>query len=83
MFKFLRKADTLVAWKLDRLGRSLQHLLGVINDLEKKGIGFASLTEVIDTTTSTGKLTFNIFGSLAEFERSLIKVIEPLFQRNS
>ncbi|GFO73238.1 hypothetical protein BJAS_P3950 [Bathymodiolus japonicus methanotrophic gill symbiont] len=71
--KSLRKADTLVVWKLDRLGRSLQHLLEVINDLENKGIGFTSLTESIDTTTSTGKLVFNIFGSLAEFERSLIK----------
>ncbi|TXK93478.1 DNA invertase, partial [Methylococcaceae bacterium CS5] len=66
--KSLRKADTLVVWKLDRLGRSLQHLLEVINDLENKGIGFTSLTESIDTTTSTGKLVFNIFGSLAEFE---------------
>ncbi|BCG64634.1 MAG: hypothetical protein methR_P2423 [Methyloprofundus sp.] len=71
--KSLRKADTLVVWKLDRLGRSLQHLLEVINDLENKGIGFTSLTESIDTTTSTGKLVFNIFGSLAEFERSLIQ----------
>jgi len=71
--KSLRKGDVLIVWKLDRLGRSLQHLLETINDLEKRDVGFNSLTESIDTTTSTGKLIFNIFGSLAEFERSLIK----------
>jgi len=71
--KSLRKGDVLIVWKLDRLGRSLQHLLEVVNDLEKKEIGFTSITEAIDTTTSTGKLIFNIFGSLAEFERSLIQ----------
>lgn len=71
--KSLRKGDVLVVWRLDRLGRSLQHLLEIVNELETKGIGFTSLTEAIDTTTSTGKLVFNIFGSLAEFERSLIQ----------
>jgi len=71
--KSLRKGDVLVVWKLDRLGRSLQHLLEIVNKLETLGVGFTSLTEAIDTTTSTGKLIFNIFGSLAEFERSLIR----------
>jgi len=71
--KSLRSGDVLVVWKLDRLGRSLQHLLEVVNELERKEVGFTSLTEAIDTTTSTGKLIFNIFGSLAEFERSLIR----------
>jgi len=71
--KSLRAGDVLIVWKLDRLGRSLQNLLEIINDLDKREIGFKSLTESIDTTTSTGKLIFNIFGSLAEFERDLIK----------
>ena len=71
--KSLRSGDVLVVWKLDRLGRSLQHLLDVINNLDERSIGFRSLTESIDTTTTTGKLIFNIFGSLAEFERALIK----------
>lgn len=71
--KSLRRDDILVVWKLDRLGRSLQHLLQIINNLEERGVGFISLTESINTTTSTGKLIFNIFSSLAEFERALIK----------
>ena len=71
--KYFRKGDVLVVWKLDRLGKSLQNLLKTINDLEKRDIGFNSITESIDTTTSTSKLIFNIYGSLAEFERSLIK----------
>jgi len=58
---------------LDRLGRSLKHLIEVVTDLEKRGIGFKSLTESIDTTTSGGKLIFHIFGALAEYERNLIK----------
>jgi len=69
----LREGDTLVVWRLDRLGRSLKHLTEFIYDLEVKGISFKSLHEAIDTTTSTGKLTFHIFGALAEFEKSLIK----------
>lgn len=69
----LRKGDKLVVWKLDRLGRSLQHLIEMINALHDKGIGFQSLQENIDTTTSGGKLTFHIFGALAEFERDLIR----------
>ena len=70
--KSLRKGDTLAVWKLDRLGRSLQHLLVVVKDLENADIGFQSLTESIDTTSNTGKLIFHIFASLAEFERGLI-----------
>jgi len=68
----LRRGDTLVVWKLDRLGRSLQHLIESINKLEKKGMVFKSLTESIDTATPNGKLIFHIFGALAEFERGII-----------
>ena len=71
--EFVRADDCLVVWKLDRLGRSLQHLIEVIADLESREIGFQSLTENIDTTSPTGKLIFHIFGSLAEFERGLIR----------
>ncbi len=70
---FARKGDTLVVWRLDRLGRSLQHLIETIKSLDKRKIGFKSLTENIDTTTSGGKLVFHIFGALAEFERDIIK----------
>jgi DNA invertase Pin-like site-specific DNA recombinase len=70
---YVRKGDTLVAWRLDRLGRSLRHLITTMTDLEERGIGFKSLTENIDTTTSGGKLIFHIFGALAEFERNLIR----------
>ncbi|MFZ2173318.1 MAG: recombinase family protein [Rhodococcus sp. (in: high G+C Gram-positive bacteria)] len=69
----LRPGDTLVVWKLDRLGRSLQHLLETVSLIESKGAGFRSLTEQIDTTTPTGRLIFNVFASIAEFERDLIK----------
>ena len=69
----LRKGDTLVVWRLDRLGRSLRHLLDTVNDLQDKGIEFKSITESIDTTTSGGKLVFHIFGALAEFEREIIR----------
>jgi DNA invertase Pin-like site-specific DNA recombinase len=68
----LRKGDTLVVWRLDRLGRSLRHLIETLTDLDTRGIGFKSLTENIDTTTPGGKLVFHIFGALAEFERDLI-----------
>ena len=71
--KSLREDDVLIVWKLDRLGRSLQHLIEVVSDLEERQIGFQSLTENIDTTSPTGKLIFHIFGSLAEFERGLIR----------
>jgi DNA invertase Pin-like site-specific DNA recombinase len=70
---YVRKGDTLVVWRLDRLGRSLPHLIATMTDLENRGIGFKSLTENIDTTTSGGKLIFHIFGALAEFERNLIR----------
>ncbi|MCY6354819.1 recombinase family protein [Clostridium sp. ZS2-4] len=70
---YLREGDILVVWKLDRLGRSLKHLIEVVNDLIEKNIGFQSLQEKIDTTTSGGKLIFHIFASLAEFERDIIK----------
>src|SRR3954471_20100981 len=69
----LRAGDTLVVWRLDRLGRSLRHLIDTVTGLQERGIGFKSLTESIDTTTSGGRLVFNIFGSLAEFEREIIK----------
>jgi DNA invertase Pin-like site-specific DNA recombinase len=65
--------DALVVWRLDRLGRSLSHLIATMTSLEDRGIGFKSLTENIDTTTSGGKLIFHIFGALAEFERDIIR----------
>jgi DNA invertase Pin-like site-specific DNA recombinase len=71
--RYVRNGDTLVVWRLDRLGRSLPHLITTMTDLEERGIGFKSLTENIDTTTSGGKLIFHIFGALAEFERNLIR----------
>jgi DNA invertase Pin-like site-specific DNA recombinase len=70
---YVRSGDTLVVWRLDRLGRPLPHLITTMTDLEERGIGFKSLTENIDTTTSGGKLIFHIFGALAEFERNLIR----------
>jgi DNA invertase Pin-like site-specific DNA recombinase len=69
----LRPGDTLVVWRLDRLGRSLPHLLSVVTGLAERGVGFRSLTEAIDTTTAGGRLVFSIFGALAEFERELIR----------
>jgi DNA invertase Pin-like site-specific DNA recombinase len=71
--KYVRRGDTLLVWRLDRLGRSLIHLIETVGQLEEKGIGFRSLQEAIDTTTSGGKLVFQIFGALAEFERNLIR----------
>ena len=73
--KALRRGDTLIVWKLDRLGRDLRHLINVVHDLSTRSIGFKVLTghgASIDTTTSAGKLVFGIFASLAEFERDLI-----------
>ena len=69
---FMRKGDTLVVWKLDRLGRSLRHLIEVINNLMDDGMYFMSLQENIDTTSTSGKLIFHIFAALAEFEREII-----------
>jgi DNA invertase Pin-like site-specific DNA recombinase len=70
---YVRTGDTLVVWRLDRLGRSLKHLIDTITGLNNRHIGFKSLTENIDTTTSGGKLVFHIFGALAEFERDIIR----------
>jgi DNA invertase Pin-like site-specific DNA recombinase len=72
-FSHLREGDTLVVWRLDRLGRSLKHLIETITKLHSQGIGFKSTTEQIDTTTSGGKLIFHVFGALAEFERDIIR----------
>ncbi|WP_043770394.1 recombinase family protein [Algiphilus aromaticivorans] len=69
----LRKDDTLVVWRLDRLGRSLKDLVAIVTELDSRGIGFQSVTEAIDTSTSSGRLVFHIFASLAEFERSIIQ----------
>ena len=70
---FMRRGDVLVVWRLDRLGRSLKNLIENVNQLGGKGIGFRSLQESIDTTTSGGKLIFHMFGALAEFERDVIR----------
>jgi len=70
---FIRKGDTLVVWKLDRLGRSLKHLIQVMNLLEERGIYFKSVQESLDTSTPGGKLIFHVFGALAEFERDIIR----------
>lgn len=67
----MRDGDTLVVWKLDRIGRSLPHVVGLVGDLQKRGIGLKVLTGDIDTTTVTGRLVFGIFATLAEFERDL------------
>ncbi|OIS90841.1 recombinase family protein [Brucella cytisi] len=71
--RYARDGDTLTVWKLDRLGRSMKHLIEIITELEGKGVGFRSITENIDTTTSGGRLVFHLFGALAQFERDLIR----------
>ena len=71
--EYVREGDILVVWRLDRLGRSLKHLIETISQLDNRKIGFKSLTENIDTTTSGEKLIFHIFGALAEFEINLIR----------
>lgn len=69
----LRSGDTLTVWRLYRLGRSLSDLVAVVNDIERRGIGFESLSERIDTTSASGKLIFHVFASMAEFDRNLIR----------
>ncbi len=68
-----RPGDAVVVWRLDRLGRSLRHLIETVADLERRSVAFVSLTEQIDTSTPGGKLVFHLFGALAEFERDLIR----------
>ncbi len=69
----LRPGDTLVVWRLDRLGRSLRHLIDTVTALDERGVGFCSLRESIDTTTAGGRLVFHLFGALAQFEREIIR----------
>jgi DNA invertase Pin-like site-specific DNA recombinase len=69
----LRTGDTLVVWKLDRLARSMKDLVEIVHDIEKRGVGFRSLTDAIDTTSPGGKFVFHVFGALAEFEHGLIR----------
>ncbi len=69
----LRPGDTLVVWRLDRLGRSLRHLIAMVSELDERGVGFRSLRESIDTTTAGGRLVFHLFGALAQFEREIIR----------
>ena len=70
---YAREGDVLIVWKLDRLGRSLPHLIETVSALEKRAVGFRSLTEAIDTTTPGGRLVFHLFGALGQFERDLIR----------
>ena len=71
--KALRSGDTLIVWRLDRLGRGLHDLVKIVNELERDGIGFTSLTENIETVSANGRLTFHVFAALAEFEKNLIR----------
>lgn len=71
--KALRSGDTLVVWRLDRLGRSLPDLVNIVSELEKAGISFESITERIETGSAAGKLIFHVFAALAEFERNVIR----------
>jgi DNA invertase Pin-like site-specific DNA recombinase len=71
--EFIRPGDLLVVWKLDRLGRSLSHLLAIVNTLKNNQVAFRSLTENLDTTTPSGEFLFQVFGALAQYERALIQ----------
>ena len=71
--EYCREGDVLVVWKLDRLGRSIKELIGLVNELKDRGVGFRSLRESLDTTTPGGKLVFHVFASIAEFERDVIR----------
>jgi DNA invertase Pin-like site-specific DNA recombinase len=71
--EFAREGDTLVVWRLDRLGRSLKHLIEIVTELDNRNVGLKSLQESLDTSSNSGKLIFHIFGALAEFERNLIR----------
>lgn len=70
---YARESDTLVVWRLDRVGRSVAHLIEVVGELERRGVALQSLTEQIDTSSSSGKLVFHVFSAIAEFERNLIR----------
>lgn len=72
LLEVVRDGDVVVVWRLDRMARSLKHLISVVEDLQDRGVGFCSLSENIDTTTPGGELVFHIFGALAQFERSVI-----------
>ena len=71
--EYAREGDVLIVWKLDRLGRSLPHLIETVTSLATRGVGFRSITEAIDTTTPGGRLVFHLFGALGQFERDLIQ----------
>ena len=73
LLEIIRQGDTLIIWKLDRLGRSLNHLIEIVTQLEEQHVGLVSLNDPIDTTTAQGRLVFRIFASLAEFEREVIR----------
>jgi DNA invertase Pin-like site-specific DNA recombinase len=73
VLSYVRSGDVLVVWKLDRLGRSMSHLITTVSELEGRGVGLRSLTEQIDTTTAGGRLIFHVFGALGQFERDLIR----------